>query len=338
MKKIPLIVILGPTACGKSSLGSELAKKYNGEIVSMDSRQVYRGLDIGSGKVTKKEQRVVPHHLLDISDPPKRMTARVRHGGYFTLADFKKKADAAIADIWKRGKIPFLVGGTALYIQAVVDNYAIPEGAIDISLRKRLEGEDIKKLLKALEKVDPISYGKIDHANKRRIVRALEVYCVTGKPFSFFQQKGESPYEPFLIGIDMPREKLYDRIDMRVDSRVRQGMIREVERLIQNGVPTDWLKSLGLEYRGISEYLKKVNVIPAKVPDLSTSTRVGINRNVRGAGIQFKKEMLQKLKYAIHHFARRQMVWFRKEKRIQWVSSSHKADQLVRKFLKNLQT
>ncbi len=321
MKKIPLIVILGPTACGKSSLGIELAKKYNGEIVSADSRQVYRGLDIGSGKVTKKEQKMVKHHLLDIIDPPKRMTTRVRHGGYFTLADFKKRADTTIADIWKRGKIPFLVGGSALYIQAVIDNYSIPEGDVDFELRKKLEEEDIKKLLKTLENVDSVSYGKIDHANKRRIVRALEVYYATGKPFSFFQKRGDSAYEPLLIGIDMPREKLYVRIDMRVDSRVKRGMIREVERLRKNGVSIDWLKSLGLEYRAISEYL-------ICHPERSEGSR-GSKRA--------KSEMIQKLTYAIHHFARRQMVWFRKEKRIHWVSSSRKADQLVQKFLKTLQ-
>lgn len=318
MKKIPFIVILGPTASGKSALGIELAKKYNGEIISADSRQVYKGLDIGTGKVAKKEQKILKHHLLDIVNLPRRMTPRVRHGGYFTLSDFKKYADAAIADIWKRKKAPFLVGGSALYIHAVIHNYGIPEGAINLTLRKKLEHKGIAVLLKTLKKVDPVTYKKIDHANKRRIVRALEVYYETGKPFSFFQKRGDSPYEPLLIGIDVPRTKLYKQIDMRVDSRIRQGMIREVEKLRERGVPANWLKSLGLEYRFITEYLEKMNVIPAK------------------AGIQFKKEMLQKLKYAIHHFARRQMVWFRKEKRIHWISSSQQADQLIRKFLKNL--
>jgi len=305
-KKIPLIVILGPTACGKSDLGIQLAKKYNGEIVSVDSRQVYTGLDIGTGKVTKKEQKMVRHHLLDIIDPPKRMTLRVRHGGYFTLSDFKKRADAVIADIWRRGKIPFLVGGTALYAQAIIDNYSIPEGNIDFALRKKLEEEKISVLLKKLKKVDPVSYNNIDHANKRRIIRALEVWYATGKPFSFFQKKGESPYKPLLLAIRMPRKKLYERIDMRVDSRVKQGMIREVEQLLKHGVPVDWLKSLGLEYRFITEYLVSHGD---------------------------KKDTLQKLKYAIHHFARRQLVWFRKEKRIHWITTQPQAEKLVEKFV-----
>jgi tRNA dimethylallyltransferase len=311
MKKIPLIIILGPTACGKSSMGIRLAKKYNGEIVSIDSRQVYKGLDIGSGKVTKKEQKTVPHHLLDIIKPPTRMTLRVRHGGYFTLADFKKRADAVIADIWKRGKIPFLVGGTALYAQAVVDNYNIPEGNVNIALRKKLEAKKIAVLLKKLQKVDPITYKRIDHANKRRIIRAFEVWHATGKPFSFFQKKNESPYEPLFIGIQLSRKKLYERIDERVDDRMRQGMIQEVEHLLKKGVPAEWLESLGLEYRYITEYLKS-----------STSKHMTVF-----------EEMVQKLTYAIHHFARRQLVWFRKEKRIHWISSLKEAKKLIENYL-----
>ncbi len=298
---IPLIVILGPTASGKSDLGIQLAKKYNGEIVSADSRQVYKGLDIGTGKVTKTEQKIIKHHLLDVA----------KSGTRFNVAEYKKMADKAIFDVWKRGKIPFLVGGSSLYIQAVVDNYQLGEGVSDPSLREKLESTSLSKLLAQLKKVDPESYKIIDKKNKRRIVRALEVYHVTGLKFSELQRKGEDRYNTLLIGIDISRETLYKRIDDRVDARVKQGMIKEVELLLKKGVSAEWLSALGLEYRFISNYL------------LNTDH----SKNAQ-------EDMLQKLKFAIHDFTRRQLTWFRREKRIHWIKNKKEAEKEVKKFLK----
>ncbi|MDO8489810.1 MAG: tRNA (adenosine(37)-N6)-dimethylallyltransferase MiaA [bacterium] len=296
--KIPLVVILGPTSSGKSDLAIKLAKKFNGEIVSADSRQVYRGLDIGSGKVTKKEQKMVPHHLLDIAKP----------GAQCSIAKYKKLADRAILDIVKRGKVPFLVGGSPLYTKAVVEDYGIPEVKPDLKLRKELEAQSLPNLLKLLKKFDPASYERVDRKNPRRVIRALEIIFHTGVPIP--EIKKESRYDALLLGIDVPREKLYEQIDDRVYSRVKQGMIREVEKLIESGVPKKWLKSLGLEYRFITEYLE-------------------------GPKTKREKEaMLQLLKFAIHDFARRQLVWYRKMPAIKWGTSIKQAEGNIGKFLK----
>ncbi len=296
---IPIVVILGPTASGKSSLGIRLAKKWNGEIVSTDSRQVYKGLDIGTAKVTKKEQRQVPHHLLDVSSPGKMMH----------IAKYKRLADGTICDIWKRKKIPFLVGGSALYINAVIYNYTIP--AIGVTKkRKELECKSIKQLLTLLKQKDLITYKRIDHANKRRLVRALEVCYATGKKFSDFQTRGEKKYEVLLLGISSPREVLYHHIGMRIDERMKKGMIAEVKKLIASGVSKKWLKSLGLEYRFITEYLQ---------------------------GSQTKNaytEMVQRLKYASHDFARRQLTWFKKNSAIHWIETHKQAENLCKSFIK----
>jgi tRNA dimethylallyltransferase len=301
MKKsdIKLIVILGPTASGKSDLGIHLARRYDGEIVSVDSRQVYRALDIGTGKVTKAEQKMAPHHLLDIVAP----------GRKFSIAQFKKYADRKIADIWKRGKIPFLVGGSALYIKAVVENYTIPPIKEDATLRRKLEKESLEELVTKLEKIDPVTFEAIDKQNKRRVVRALEVCLLTGKPFSEFQVKGEDRYDTLFLGIDFSRDELYRRIDERVDRRVKRGMFGEVSRLINEGISKKWLKGLGLEYRFLTEYLE------------------GPLTNER------KEECLQRLKYAIHDFARRQLVWWRKDTRINWIHTERDAIRFVSKFL-----
>lgn len=291
---IPLIVIVGPTGSGKSDLAIKLAKKCNGEIVSADSRQVYKGLDLGSGKVTKKERKEVVHHLLDVAPPGRR----------FTVAQFKKKADTAIRDIWKRGKIPFLVGGSHLYVKAVIEGYDVPEVKPDPKLRKDLEGHSLENLLKLLKLFDPATYTRIDKKNPRRVIRALEIIYHTGKPIPALRKT--SSYDTLILGIDVPRDELYGRIDDRVDRRVKKGMIAEVRNLIKKGVSKKWLKSLGLEYRFLTEYLK---------------------------GRMTKHEALEKLKNATHDFARRQLTWYRKEKRITWIRSIKEAEKIVQEFL-----
>jgi len=299
---IKVIAILGATATGKSDLAIELARKFHGEIVSVDSRQVYRGLDLGSGKVTKREQRLAPHHLLDVVNP----------GKLFSVAQFKRRAERAIKQIVQRGAIPILVGGSHLYMRALLYNYDIPAVKPDAAYRKILEGKTTKQLCVLLHRVDPVYYDRVDKTNRRRLIRALEVYHGTRRPFSSFVQQNQPHYDALVIGIAFPREEIYKRIDMRVDIRVRKGMIGEVARLIHSGVSPKWLKKLGLEYRFITEFL---------------TSKGSHSKAARDA-------MLEKLKYATHDFARKQMVWYRKEPAIHWIQNQQDAVHLAEKFLR----
>lgn len=302
-KKIPLIIILGPTSVGKTALSLLLAKKFNGEIVSADSRQVYKRLDIGTGKATKRERRAITHHLIDWKEP----------GRTITLAEYKHAADRAIHDIHARKKIPFLVGGSPLYIQAVVENYLIPEVKPQRKLRKALESCDGETLVTLARTVDPVSAYRIEHKNKRRLIRAIEVTLACGTPFSALQKKGDPHYHCLLIGLSLPRQDLYVRINKRVEQRMKKGMLREIERLVSSGVSEAWLNTLGLEYRHLSLFLK----------NQSRTDRTTLAKAI------------QALQYAIHDFARRQMVWFRHDKRIRWIAPSNHAlaSRLIRDFL-----
>jgi tRNA dimethylallyltransferase len=294
-----LVVVLGPTASGKSGLGIALAQCFNGEIVSADSRQVYRGLDIGTAKVTPEEQTLVPHHLLDVADPHE----------VYTVAQFQRDAITAINDILERGHQPFLVGGSPHYIQAVVDNLDIPHIEPQPELRAQLEKHPLPELLMQLEELDPQSAATIDRNNPRRVIRALEVCLISGKPFSQQRKMAEPLYRSLLLGIEWPREILYRRIDARVVERMQQGMVQEVQRLLDEGVSHERLEALGLEYRYISRLLR------------------GEFKN--------EDEMVERLKYTIHDFTRRQLTWFRKDKRIVWVEGEDwgRAEQVVREFL-----
>jgi tRNA dimethylallyltransferase len=294
-----LVVLLGPTASGKSGLGIRLAQYFNGEIISADSRQVYRGLDIGTAKVTPAEQALVPHHILDVADPHE----------VYTVAQFQRDAIAAINDILKRGHQPFLVGGSPHYIQAVVDNLDIPHIEPQPELRACLEKRPLSELLAQLEKLDPQSAATIDRNNPRRVIRALEVCLISSKPFSQQRKISEPLYQYLLLGIEWPREVLYRRIDARVDERMQQGMVQEVQRLLDTGISHERLKALGLEYRYITRWLT--------------------------GAFENEDEMVQKLKYAIHDFTRRQLTWFRKDKRIVWINGGdwEQAKDAVRDFL-----
>jgi tRNA dimethylallyltransferase len=294
-----LVVLLGPTASGKSGSGIRLAQHFNGEIISADSRQVYRGLDIGTAKVTPAEQALVPHHLLDVADPRE----------VYTVVQFQQDAITAINDTLKRGHQPFLVGGSPHYIQAVVDNLDIPHIEPQPELRAQLEKRPLPELLAQLEKLDPQSAATIDRNNPRRVIRALEVCLISGNPFSQQRKMAEPLYQSLLLGIGWPREILYRRIDARVDERMQQGMVQEVQRLLDEGISRERLEALGLEYRYITRLLR------------------GEFKN--------EDEMVQKLKYAIHDFTRRQLTWFRKDKRIVWVNGGdwEQAEEVVRDFL-----
>ncbi len=298
----PLVVVLGPTASGKSGLGIHLARRFNGEIVSADSRQVYRCLDIGTAKVTPEEQALVPHHLLDVADPR----------GIYTVSRFQHDAIAAIDDILARGKQPFLVGGSPHYIQVVVDHLDIPRIEPHRELRARLEARPLDDLLAQLEALDPASAAAIDRHNRRRVIRALEVCLVSGKPFSEQRGMAHPLYRSLLLGISWPRDVLYARIDARVDERMRQGMIQEVRDLLAQGISHERLDSLGLEYRYISRLLR------GEFAD--------------------EAEMVQRLKYAIHDFTRRQLTWFRRDTRITWLNGLdiERAEAVVESFLNDI--
>jgi tRNA dimethylallyltransferase len=287
----PLIVILGPTASGKSGLGITLARQFNGEIISADSRQVYRGLDIGTAKVTTEEQERVKHHLLDIVDPNE----------VYTVSRFQQDAFTAIDDIVARDKRPFLVGGSPHYIQAVVDGLDIPQVAPQTELRTTLEARSTDDLLQELRERDPQSYEAIDRNNRRRIIRALEVCIVTGEPFSQQRRVSEPRYRSLLLGIQWPRATLYERIDKRVDERMHQGMVQEVRDLLSAGVSHERLDAFGLEYRFIDRYLRGEYTSEAM--------------------------MVERLKFAIHDFTRRQLSWFRRDTRILWIEGGEDMEQ-----------
>lgn len=282
----PLVVILGYNAIGKSRLAIELALRFDGEVISADSRQVYRRLDIGTAKVSLKEQQQVPHHLLDVAEP----------GETFSLADYQKMAFAAIASIHERGRLPILVGGTGLYIWAVVDNLIIPPCPPDHDLRRNLDQKTTQELIDMLRSLDPVSASQTNLTqNRRRLIRALEVCLKTGMRFSDVKRKGAPKYDVLQIGLTMPWKDLLDRVDRRVDHRVQMGMVDEVRQLLAEGVTHEWLESLGLEYYVFSKYLR--------------------------GDIDTEAEAVQLLKTGIHQFSRRQRSWFKRDMRINWLEA-----------------
>ena len=274
-----LIVILGTNASGKSGLGVELAKKYGGEIVSADSRQVYRGLDLGSGKITPEETQGVPHHLIDVCDP----------GDFFSMADFQRLAYAAIDDILARGRVPFLVGGTGLYVDAVADGYMLSLRAPDLALRARLETYETPALYEMLKERLPDT--DVDPKNRNRVMRALERLAAD----DYHPGRRSPRYETLKLGVTWPREILKKRIDERLERRLQQGMVQEVQRLLDAGVSPGFLDKLGLEYRYLSQYL---------------------------LGRWTYDQMVDELGRAIKRFAKRQMTWFRREENLHWLDMS----------------
>ena len=295
-----IIVILGPTASGKTKLAVELAAEFNGEIVSADSRQVYRGMDVGTGK--DLSEYTVPYHLIDVASP------KIR----FDLAKYQKLAFAAIDDILKRGKLPILVGGSGLYLQAVVDNYKLSNVKSDLALRKKLEKLGAQELFKRLEKLSPKLAAKLnqsDKNNKRRLIRYLEIL---GQDENFKSRAGQRKYDALIIGTNYSRDILKQRIFKRLLERLKeQKMIGEVERLHKRGLSWEKLEEFGLEYKYIALYLQ---------------------------GELKYDEMVEKLNQAIYQFAKRQMTWFKRwEKqgaKINWVRDGKKIKKLVREFLK----
>jgi len=312
-----LLVICGPTGTGKTDLALSLAKKFNGEIVSADSRQIYIGMDIGTGKevktqnskikTIKKEKgrwiiNEIPIYLYDLIKPDQR----------FSLAQYQQLALEKITDIQKRGKLPILVGGTGLYIQAVTEGLKIPKVPPDQKLRKKLERRELKDLLTELERVDRVSFAKIDKNNKRRVIRALEVYIQTGKPISVLQKKYKVDFDYLKIGLTLKREVLYSKNDERVESWFSNGFVAEVKKLLKDySVSLPSMSSIG--YRQVANYIK---------------------------GNISLEEAKQRIKFDLHGYIRRQLTWFKKDHNIYWYDISEKQtpleiDALIKEWLKN---
>ncbi|MFC1975158.1 tRNA (adenosine(37)-N6)-dimethylallyltransferase MiaA [Chloroflexota bacterium] len=246
----PLIAIVGPTAAGKTALSLHLAQDFDGEIISADSRQIYRGLDIGTDKPTPEQLALAPHHLVDVVDP----------GDVLTLADFQEQTYATINAIHARDRLPLLVGGTGQWVWAVIEGWGIPRVPPDPVLRAELEVEakaiGPEAFHAQLAAVDPQAAQKLDPRNVRRVIRALEVYRKTGIPISRHQQKSSPPYHILLIGLTRPRQQLYERIDQRIDRMMEQGLLVEIEGLVEAGYGWNLPAMSGLGYRQIGQYLQ----------------------------------------------------------------------------------
>lgn len=292
--KRKIIVILGPTSSGKSSLAVKLAKKFCGEIISADSRQVYKGMDIGSGKITKDEMMGIPHYLLDIASPKRN----------FSVGRYQRMTEKAILDITKRGKVPILCGGTAFYLKVITEGIILPKTKPDWKLRKELEKKDVKELYQILKKLDPRRAGSIEKDNPRRLIRAIEIVTKSKKAVPVI--KKESRFVSLKLGIETEQEKLNRAIKKRLIKRLEKGMIEETKRLKESGISWKRLDSFGLEYRWIARYLQK------KIP---------------------YNQMVESLYKDIVKFSKKQMAWFKKDDEIEWIKRYREAVPLVKHFL-----
>lgn len=259
----PLIAIVGPTAVGKTAFAIQLAKEFRGEIISADSRQVYRGMDIGTAKPNATERACVPHHLMDVVNPNES----------FSLSDYQHLAYTTIAEIHRRGGVPMLVGGTGLYVRAVIEGLAIPRVPPDLERRAELELQEGDALYTQLQSLDPVAATRIDPRNKRRVIRALEVIHATGKPISVQQTLHAPSYRVLRIGLTMSREQLYERINARVDAMIETGLVDEVRTLLDNGYTADLPAMSGLGYRQIVEYLQGTMPLGEAIRILKRDTR-----------------------------------------------------------------
>jgi tRNA dimethylallyltransferase len=277
--KPQIIIILGPTATGKSDIAVAIAKKINGEIISADSRQVYKGMNLGSGKITKKEMGGVTHHLLDVVNPKT----------IFSVVKYKKLAEKEIKKIISKNKIPIICGGTGFYIDSIVKNITLPEVKLNKKLRQKLEKYSAEKLFEILKKLSPTRAKNIDPHNKVRLIRAIEIAKALGNIPKIKEEPNK--YNFILIGLDTKDNILKERIEKRLLKRIKLGMINEVSRLHKQGVSWKRFESFGLEYRQTAFYLQK------KIT---------------------KEQMIENLKNEIWHFVKRQRTWFKKNKDIKW--------------------
>ena len=307
MSKIPLIVVAGPTASGKTGLAIEIANYVGGEIVSADSMQIYKYMDIGSAKPTKEEQSQAVHHLIDFVEPQEE----------FSVAEYTEKAHEVIADINSRGKTAVMVGGTGLYINSVVNDVTFGEMDTDYELREELHKLAVKKgsehLLEMLAEFDEVSAKRLHPNNLRRIIRAIEFYKVTGKPISEHQEETkqtESRYNPLMFLIDWDRDVLYDRINRRVDIMLEEGLLDEVKHLMDMGYTQELNSMKGICYKEVMDYFD---------------------------GKMSLDETIELIKQSSRRYAKRQLTWFRRDERIHYVSSDNpfeEAKKLIDEFKK----
>jgi tRNA dimethylallyltransferase len=301
-----VVAIVGPTSSGKTALGIYLGAKLGGEVISADSRQVYKGLDIGTGKVTKKEMAGVPHHLLDVASPKR----------VFSADDFKKLGERAIALIYRSKKIPIVVGGTGLYADVLLGRMALPEVPPNPKLRTKLEAKSVEELYALLLKKDPERAKNIEPMHKRRLVRALEIAEALGKnPSKASAMDGLPnnmlPYEVLWLGLNPPQNILNKKIVSRLHARLKAGMIAEAKKLharppAGGGLSYKRMEALGLEYKSLARFLQN------KIT---------------------KEEMVAELERAIPHYAKRQQRWFKRNPSIVWIKNKTEALRLAKKFL-----
>jgi tRNA dimethylallyltransferase len=287
--RIPLLVIVGPTAIGKTGLALNLARRFDGEIVSADSRQIYRLMDIGTAKPTPAQRALVPHHLLDVVWPDES----------YTLAHYQRAAMQAIAAVWARGHLPLLVGGTGLYVRAVVDGLAIPAVPPQPELRSTLyadaEAHGPAALHARLVALDPVGAAALDPANVRRLVRALEVCLVTGQPYSAQRGARPTPFTPYVVGLNADRPLLYAWADARVEAMVAAGLVAEVGMLRARGYDMRLPALSSLGYREFAAHLR---------------------------GEQSLRDATARTQQATHAYIRRQLTWFRRDQRIHWLDAA----------------
>jgi tRNA dimethylallyltransferase len=285
-----VIAIVGPTAVGKSELALHLAQYFPLEIISADSRQVYRYMDIGTNKPSSAEMAAIPHHVINVVDPDQ----------HFSLAMYHQLAFEAVKAVQQRGKLPLLVGGSGLYVWSLIEGWTIPQVAPEQEMRRRLESrakqDDGQSLYLELQNVDPAAAEKINPSNIRRVIRALEIYYATGQPPSRLQRK-EGPSFPILvIGLTQERSELYKRIDWRVDRMMQRGLVEEVEQLFKRGYGPSLPSMSGIGYRQTGQFIQGEMTLP---------------------------EAIDKIKYETHRLARHQYAWFRlSDSRIRWFDVS----------------
>ena len=298
-KKDKILIILGPTASGKSDLAVDLARKFNGEVISADSRQVYKGLDIRSGKITRKEMKGVPHYLLDVVYPRT----------IFTVTKFQKLAQKQIKDILKRNKLPIICGGTGFYIQSLVDGIIFPEVKPDLVLRSKLETKTLEELILILDKLNPVRLKTIDFKNSRRLIRAIEIADSLGGSTSKDSVDNFPKWEFLQIGIKTDKEILWERIEKRFLLRIKLGIITEAKRLHQAGLTYKRFSEIGLAHKYLVFYLK---------------------------GKITKDKFIEESIRAEKKYAKRQLTWFKRDKRIKWFSfdDETKIKNTVSTFLK----
>lgn len=302
-EQMPLVILVGPTAVGKTAASIRLAKELDGEIISGDSMQIYRGLDIGTAKITPEEMDGVPHHLIDIKSP--------KEG--FSVAEFKVLADAAIADVLSRGKMPLLVGGTGLYINSVLYSYHFGEAFTDEAFRQEMmqfamqHGNEA--LYQRLVEVDKEAAWRLHPNDRKRIIRALEIHHLTGKPASQLKQqvdRGRKRYQAVYLALDMDRAQLYQRIEQRVDRMMEDGLLEETKRVLADKTPVDALSMTSLGYRQMVQYLQGEIPLEKAVALIKRDTR---------------------------HFAKRQLTWFRHDPNLIWIKTDQKDEEAIQQEL-----